>query len=68
MTDEGMKLAFGEPLPVLYDQDENVRMSYPDLVEDGGEYYLTETQKTVARVHHIDKKLIESLWTNHFCI
>ena len=62
MTDEGMKLAFGEPQIVLYDEDESVRMSYPDLVEDDGEYYLTETQKTVARVHHIDKRLIESLW------
>lgn len=60
---EGRVLRFGEPQPVLYDPDPSVRMSYPDLVEDDGEYYITETQKTVARIHHIDKALIESLWS-----
>ena len=39
-----------------------IRMSYPDLVEDGG-YFLTETQKNIARVHEIDAKLIEGLWS-----
>lgn len=62
MTPEGMKLKFGEPVPVLYDENPNVRMSYPDMVEDKGEYYLTETQKEVARVHKIPKDFIESLW------
>ena len=38
-------------------------MSYPDLVEEGGNYYLTETQKDVARVHQIDKALLEGLWS-----
>ncbi|MEZ5395451.1 MAG: LamG-like jellyroll fold domain-containing protein [Bryobacterales bacterium] len=38
-------------------------MSYPDLVEEGGKYYLTETQKDVARVHEIDKTLLEGLWS-----
>ena len=47
---------------MLYDDDPKIRMSYPDLIEDDGEYYLTETQKEIARVHHIDKALIESLW------
>ena len=47
---------------MLYDEDTAVRMSYPDLVEEDGEYYLTETQKEIARVHKIDKPLIESLW------
>lgn len=62
LTDEGMKLAFGQPKPVLYDENYEVRMSYPDMLEDGGEYYLTETQKKIARVHKVDKALIESLW------
>lgn len=62
MTENGMVLNFGQPQPFLYDEDAKVRISYPDLVEDGGEYYLTETQKTVARVHKLDKKQVESLW------
>ena len=61
-TEDGMRLVFGQPRVILYDETETVRMSYPDLVEDGGEYYLTETQKSVARVHKINKALIESLW------
>ncbi|MEK6795913.1 MAG: exo-alpha-sialidase [Spirochaetota bacterium] len=53
---------WSEPEVLLYDDELASRMSYPDLVEDGGEYYVTETQKTVARVHHVDKTLIEGLW------
>ena len=37
-------------------------MSYPDLIEQDGRYWITETQKTVARVHEIDKTLLEGLW------
>ena len=37
-------------------------MSYPDLVEEDGQYYLTETQKEVARVHRIDSSLLQGLW------
>ena len=37
-------------------------MSYPDLIEQDGRYWITETQKTVARVHPIDVALLEGLW------
>ena len=37
-------------------------MSYPDLIEQDGRYWITETQKTVARVHSIDPTLLEGLW------
>jgi hypothetical protein len=37
-------------------------MSYPDLIEQDGRYWITETQKTVARVHPIDPTLLEGLW------
>jgi hypothetical protein len=37
-------------------------MSYPDLIEDEGKYFLTETQKDVARTHEIDRTLLEALW------
>ena len=61
-TPDGARLSFGQPKAVLYDDNTKVRMSYPDLIEDDGEYYLTETQKEIARVHKVDKELIESLW------
>ena len=36
-----------------------IRMSYPDLVEDGGKFYVTETQKNIGRVHEIPKPLLD---------
>jgi len=59
----GKLIHWSQPEIALYDDDPIVRMSYPDLVEDGGDYYLTETQKDVARVHKLDRALIEGLWT-----
>ena len=38
-------------------------MSYPDLVEDAGCYYLVETQKEKARVHQLDPRLLEGMWS-----
>ncbi|MCL5996677.1 MAG: exo-alpha-sialidase [Chloroflexi bacterium] len=58
----GKIIQWSQPEIVLYDDDPFIRMSYPDLVEDDGCYYLTETQKDVARVHHVNTSLIEGLW------
>ena len=38
-------------------------MSYPDLVEDGGKFYVTETQKNIGRVHEIPTQLLDGLFT-----
>ena len=59
---EGKVIHWSQPEIVLYDDDPRVRMSYPDLIEDAGQFYLTETQKTIARVHPIDRTLLEGLW------
>ena len=53
---------WSQPEILLYDPDPNMRMSYPDLVEQDGRYWVTETQKTIARVHEIDPTLLEGLW------
>ena len=58
----GRIIQWSQPEIALYDDDPYIRMSYPDLVEDGGKYYLTETQKDIARVHELDTSLLESLW------
>jgi hypothetical protein len=60
---KGKVIRWSQPEIALYDDDPIIRMSYPDLVEDGGKYYLTETQKDVARVHEIDSTLLEGLWS-----
>jgi hypothetical protein len=54
---------WGQPEVLLYDPDPKVRMSYPDLIEQDGRYWVTETQKEIARVHEIDKTLLAGLWS-----
>lgn len=61
-SEQGKIIEWTQPEILLYDDDPIIRMSYPDLVEDNGNYYVTETQKDIARVHQIDKNLLEGLW------
>jgi hypothetical protein len=58
---DGKVIHWGRPLAVLYAQDPSVRISYPDFVWDDG-LYITETQKTNARVHRIPDRLLRHLW------
>ena len=55
-------IIWAQPEILLYHPDPNQGMSYPDLIEQDGRYWVTETQKTVARVHAIDPALLEGLW------
>ena len=59
---KGKIIQWSQPELLLYDDDPMIRMSYPDLVEDKGNYYVTETQKDIARVHQISTELITGLW------
>jgi len=58
----GKTIKWSQPEILLYDEDPLIRMSYPDLVEDKDNYYVTETQKDIARVHEIDKSLLNGVW------
>lgn len=53
---------WSQPEILLYDLDPKIRISYPDFIEDRGRFFVTETQKTIARVHEIDRTLLEGLW------
>lgn len=59
---EGKIIKWTQPEIAIYDDDIRIRMSYPDLVEEGGTVYLTETQKDIARVHPLAPKMLEDLW------
>lgn len=61
-TPAGREIAWSEPEIALYADDPCVRISYPDLVEEDGKYYLTETQKDIARVHEIPGALLDGMW------
>ncbi len=54
---------WSEPEILLYDENPKTRMSYPDWIEDSGRFFITETQKTVARVHEVDRGMLEGLWS-----
>ena len=56
---------WSEPEILLYDEDPNVRISYPDFIEQDGRISITETQKEIARVHRVDMTLLEDLWGQH---
>jgi hypothetical protein len=53
---------WSQPEIFLYDMDYSNGISYPDWIEDGGEYFFTETQKTVARLHQIPAEFLNMLW------
>ena len=61
LKEDGL-IHWSEPELVLFDPNPAIRMSYPDLIEQAGSFWLTETQKTVARVHPLDRSLLEGLW------
>jgi hypothetical protein len=61
-TPQGLMIAWSQSEILLYDDDPYIRMSYPDLVEDGGQFFITETQKTVGRLHEIPKALTDGLF------
>jgi hypothetical protein len=61
-TPQGKIIEWSQPEILLYDDDPFIRMSYPDLVEEGGRLYITETQKNVGRVHEVPVALVDGLF------
>ena len=60
--EEAGQIQWSQPEVVLYDPEFMRGCSYPDLVEDDGRFFLTETQKRTARVHEIDPRLLAAVW------
>ena len=61
-TEKSGRIHWSQPEIVLYHDDPEARISYPDFIEQNGRYFITETQKTVARVHEIDPALLQGMW------
>ncbi len=62
-TPDGLRIAWSQPEVLLYDDDPFIRISYPDLIEEpDGSMFVTESQKTLARVHEIPRPLLEGLF------
>lgn len=58
---DGLLLEFTQPEILLYDDDPRVRMSYPDLIEEDGRLFVTETQKAIGRVHEMPPPIVHGL-------
>lgn len=61
-TPDGKAIQWGKPVAILYDKKPKTRMSYPDFIWDEGHLYITETQKSIARVHKIPGELLNKIW------
>jgi len=57
------KIIWSQPEILLYEENPAVRMSYPDLIEQDGKYWITETNKSDARVHTIPNAFLNTLWS-----
>jgi hypothetical protein len=58
----GKRFEWSQPEIFLYDDDPMIRMSYPDLIEQDGQVWITETDKINARVHQVDPSLLEDMF------
>ncbi len=56
------KVHWSQPEMVLYSPTPDEHFSYPDLIQEVDNYWITETNKKTARLHPIDSGLIAGLW------
>lgn len=56
------KIIWGQPEILLYEHERDIRMSYPDLIEQDGRYWITETNKEDARCREIPVEFMDMLW------
>jgi len=55
---------WSQPEILIYSDDPIVKISYPDFIEIENEYYVTETEKNIARIHKIDKTFMSKITSN----
>lgn len=62
-TPQGKIIRWSQPDVLLYEDDSILMMSYPDMIEADGGYYISETQKNVARTHFFPADFFENIWS-----
>lgn len=58
-------ILWSQPEMILY-SDYSTAFAYPDIFEYKGSYYITESNKSVARVHKISNSLINNLFNQKY--
>ena len=71
-TLENGKIVWSQPEVLLYTDPRTYSdgllgsgisgLSYPDFVEDNGNFWVTETDKAVSRIHKLNNEMLEGLW------
>ncbi len=61
---QGKVILWECPQVVLHCLDALLGISYPDFIDDGEDLYISETQKTTARVHQVERSFIDSLFAS----
>ncbi|AQQ71132.1 Neuraminidase (sialidase) [Limihaloglobus sulfuriphilus] len=59
---EGLIIEWSQPEIIIYTDDTFIRMSYPDLVEENNDIYITETDKETARIHKLNPEFLNKLF------
>lgn len=62
--ENGKIIKWSQPEILLYDEDPILLISYPDMIEADGGYYISETQKQIARVHYFPGDYFDGAWGN----
>lgn len=65
--ERGGRVVWSPPEILLYSHDHSYdtgRLSYPDLIEQYGRYWVSVTQKTRATVQEVDGALFEAAWAS----
>jgi hypothetical protein len=57
------KIIWSQPEILLYEDEIDKRMSYPDLIEQDGKYWVTETNKEHARSHDVPAEFFNTIWS-----
>lgn len=57
------KIVWSQPEILFYEDEIKARMSYPDLIEQDGKYWITETNKEIARCHAIPVDFFNMIWS-----
>jgi len=59
------RIIWTQPELLLYQDNLSSGMSYPDMIQKDGNYWVTQTQKTEARCHQIPNEFLEKLWQQY---
>lgn len=59
---DGKVIRWSQPEILFYDDDPILLISYPDMLEESDGYYISQTQKQIARVQKFEKEFFNASW------